>query len=177
MIKTIIIGASVTFLSINSADYLVTLDSKHYKEYVKVKDYEEAPKGATTVVGSLEDSIVSVTDADPNGIKIANLTDGIWDCSISGTHSGSNNIAIGLESPQKINYIISSGMMRLWNGPLNFHAVVDGTEVLLGSILTSGYCAEGSQTKITFDEVETSKIVIRTGQYMYIGELDFGYEN
>jgi hypothetical protein len=176
-IITIILLTIIT-TSLSATEFRVTLSDKHYKNSIVIsppEDIKLTDPEIPSTPAALEDSIIGVSDVT-SGIKLANLTDGIWDCNVVGTYTSSSMVEIGLESPQRINYIISAGMGRLWKYPLEFYSVVDGMEVKLGEILTSSYCPLSAKTKITFPETITQSIIIRTSEKIYIGELEFGYE-
>ena len=179
MKKTILSLGILITLQNGASDYVISLDSKHYKESVSVSNYEPPAPAEPVVpvepITPLENSISEISDP-ANGLNIENLTDDIWTCSVAGTSTTSSVVPISLNSPQKMNYIISAGMGRMWRHQLRFYGVVNGEEVFLGQMLTSNYCDETQKTKITFPEITTSEIILKTDQYIYIGELDFGYE-
>ncbi len=167
MKKLLLISVILTSFTASSNEYLLTLDKKHYENRVSIK-----PKEVVDVKDSFEGKHETPITSGTGGINFAKLQDNIWDCSVSGTYSGDEEIRLTLGSPKTFNTLISAGMARQWRYPLSFYAVVDGSEVHLGDILTGGYCEEDKKTTLKFGEITTSEIIVRTPENMYIGEIE-----
>lgn len=100
------------------------------------------------------------------GVDVNELSDGVWDAPFI-TGSSSSQI-VYLEKEYSISSIEFSGMGRLWQY-LYFH---DGNT---GQLLGVGACPGGysCQEKITFPEIKTDKIEIRTSNWVFLGEIVF----